>query len=116
MTLPSCTKGPVWESEEGRALSGFRLGLALVRLSHFAHKDQGLQGQHAEVPLVDRPPRVRRGLLGSLPSTYEPRRVRPEVKDATSSVSREAVLRHELICALIDVQEDTRLVLNEPGQ
>jgi hypothetical protein len=40
MTLPSCTKGPVWESEEGRALSGFRLGLALV--SHFAHKGQGL--------------------------------------------------------------------------
>jgi hypothetical protein len=71
MTLPSCTKGPVWESEEGRTHGGYRLGLALVRLSHFAHKDQGLQGQHAEVPLV------------SLPSTYEPRRVRPEVKDAT---------------------------------
>jgi hypothetical protein len=40
MTLPSCTKGPVWESEEGRTLSGFRLGLALVRLSHSAHKGQ----------------------------------------------------------------------------
>jgi hypothetical protein len=42
MTLPSCTKGPVWESEEGRTLSGFRLGLALVRLSHFAQKGQDL--------------------------------------------------------------------------
>ena len=34
MTLPSCTKGPVWESEEGRTLSGFRLGLS--GLSHSA--------------------------------------------------------------------------------
>jgi len=33
MTLPSCTKGPVWESEEGRTLSGFRLGLALEIVS-----------------------------------------------------------------------------------
>jgi hypothetical protein len=31
MTLLSCTKGPVWESEEGRTLSGFRLGLSALR-------------------------------------------------------------------------------------
>ena len=65
MTLPSCTKGPVWESEEGRALSGFRLGLALLRLSHFANKGQGrptVRGRAAS-----RTPRT-------LPTTVRPRR------------------------------------------
>ena len=53
MTLPSCTKGPVWESEEGRTLSGFRLGL-----SGLSHSAQPQSTNRVSAPIGFRPRRA----------------------------------------------------------
>jgi hypothetical protein len=87
MTLPSCTKGPVWESEEGRALSGFRLGLALVRLSHLHTKVKGLAfGRRLGLALYTREG-VRAGEEERRPRRAPLVREAGEVEDGWSSIA-----------------------------